>query len=245
MIILISGAKYTGKTLLAKRLSERYQIPYESIDFVKQGLVLGDKYMEQCVENNDNALLETVWFVLENKIQNYMDRGESVVMEGDYLSPQKVRLLNDAGVLSMHLLFSPEYIEKNYDTIIKYRQLDLNMSNVCMENNQVANIHLENKYMENAQTKNKQIENGHIENNQVANKQTENVYVENTYTENATMENMPTKILEKNISKNDMLEENRILKDRCSDEVVSYFMFQENFENEMDLVCDLLDCMRP
>ena len=48
-----------------------------------------------------------------------------------------------------------------------------------------------------------------------------------------------------NMPLNNMLEENRILKDSCADEVVPYFMFQEDYESEMDLVCELIDCMIP
>ena len=38
MIILIAGASYVGKTLLAQRLLEKYKIPYLSIDHLKMGL---------------------------------------------------------------------------------------------------------------------------------------------------------------------------------------------------------------
>lgn len=39
MIILISGASHTGKTLLAQRLLEKYHYPYVSIDHLKMGLI--------------------------------------------------------------------------------------------------------------------------------------------------------------------------------------------------------------
>jgi len=39
MIILITGASHTGKTLLAQRLLEKYQYPYLSIDHLKMGLI--------------------------------------------------------------------------------------------------------------------------------------------------------------------------------------------------------------
>ena len=39
MIILITGASHTGKTLLVQRLLERYQYPYLSIDHLKMGLI--------------------------------------------------------------------------------------------------------------------------------------------------------------------------------------------------------------
>ena len=39
MIILISGASHTGKTVLAQRLLEKYNYPYLSIDHLKMGLI--------------------------------------------------------------------------------------------------------------------------------------------------------------------------------------------------------------
>ena len=39
MIILITGASHTGKTLFAQRLLEKYQYPYLSIDHLKMGLI--------------------------------------------------------------------------------------------------------------------------------------------------------------------------------------------------------------
>lgn len=40
MIILITGASHTGKTLVAQKLLENYQYPILSIDLLKMGLAL-------------------------------------------------------------------------------------------------------------------------------------------------------------------------------------------------------------
>ena len=39
MVILITGASHTGKTLLAQRLLEKHHIPYLSVDHLKMGLI--------------------------------------------------------------------------------------------------------------------------------------------------------------------------------------------------------------
>ena len=39
MVVLITGASHTGKTLLAQKLLEKYKIPYLSIDHLKMGLI--------------------------------------------------------------------------------------------------------------------------------------------------------------------------------------------------------------
>ena len=39
MIILITGASHTGKTVLSQKLLEKYRYPYLSIDHLKMGLI--------------------------------------------------------------------------------------------------------------------------------------------------------------------------------------------------------------
>ena len=39
MIILITGASHTGKTVLAQRMLEKYGYPYMSVDHLKMGLI--------------------------------------------------------------------------------------------------------------------------------------------------------------------------------------------------------------
>ncbi len=39
MIVLITGASHTGKTLLAQRMLEKYKYPCLSLDLLKMGLI--------------------------------------------------------------------------------------------------------------------------------------------------------------------------------------------------------------
>ncbi len=39
MIIIITGASHTGKTVLAQKVLEKYKYPYLSIDLLKMGLI--------------------------------------------------------------------------------------------------------------------------------------------------------------------------------------------------------------
>ena len=39
MVIIITGASHTGKTILAQRLLEKYKYTYISIDLIKMGLI--------------------------------------------------------------------------------------------------------------------------------------------------------------------------------------------------------------
>jgi len=201
MIILISGASHTGKTMLAKRLCERYQIPYKNIEYIKQHMLLSADSdginVGNALESNKYVLSENVWFIVENIVRDGLEKGEGMVLDGNFLPPHRVRALDDVGVISMHLIFTPEYIEKNYDVILKHRKEE-------------SSIHDDGDILQ-------------IMSN----------------------EGILKESISKNISKEAMLAENNTLKNSCADEVVSYFMFQENHESEMDLVCELIDCMRP
>ena len=71
MIILITGASHTGKTLLAQRMLEKYGYPYLSIDHLKMGLIRSSK--TELTPEDDDALTE------------YLYAGEQVVLiDHDY-----------------------------------------------------------------------------------------------------------------------------------------------------------------
>lgn len=54
MVILISGASHTGKTLLAQKLMEQYRYPVLSIDLLKMGLIRSGQ--TELTPENDNLL---------------------------------------------------------------------------------------------------------------------------------------------------------------------------------------------
>ena len=53
MIILITGASHTGKTVLAQKLLEKYKYSYLSIDHLKMGLIRSKN-----TENNQIPIIE-------------------------------------------------------------------------------------------------------------------------------------------------------------------------------------------
>ena len=55
MIILITGASHTGKTVLAQKLLEKYKYPYLSIDHLKMGLIRSG-YTKLTPEDDKNSM---------------------------------------------------------------------------------------------------------------------------------------------------------------------------------------------
>ena len=57
MIILITGASHTGKTLLAQKMLEKYKYPYLSIDHLKMGLIRCLAMSENYIENHFGEII--------------------------------------------------------------------------------------------------------------------------------------------------------------------------------------------
>ena len=68
MIILITGASHTGKTLLAQKMLEKYKYPYLSIDHLKMGLIRNGN--TELTPEDDNDLTEYLWPIVKEIIKN-------------------------------------------------------------------------------------------------------------------------------------------------------------------------------
>lgn len=67
MVILITGASHTGKTLLAQRLLEQCKYPYLSADHLKMGLIRsGQTALTPC---DDDRLTEYLWPIVREIIK--------------------------------------------------------------------------------------------------------------------------------------------------------------------------------
>ena len=118
MILLLSGASHTGKTLLAQRLMERYHIPYLSIDHLKMGLIRSGK--TQLTPMDDDLLTDYLWPILREMVKTAIENGQSLIIEGCYIpvhwakdfSPEYLRHIRFCC-----LILSRRYIENNFDRI--------------------------------------------------------------------------------------------------------------------------------
>ena len=83
MIILITGASHTGKTLLAQQLLEKYKYPYLSIDHLKMGLIRSG-YTDLTPEE-DSELTAYLWPVVREMIKTAIENGQNLIVEGCYI----------------------------------------------------------------------------------------------------------------------------------------------------------------
>jgi hypothetical protein len=67
MVILIGGAGCVGKTLMAQKLLEIYQMPYLSIDHLKTGIFRSCPDCGFTPESQDEIIAEKLWPIIKAK----------------------------------------------------------------------------------------------------------------------------------------------------------------------------------
>lgn len=118
MIILISGASHTGKTLLAQKLLEKYRYPYLSQDHLKMGLIRS-KNTELTVYD-DEALTPYLWNITREIIKTAVENKQNLIIEGCYIpfDWQKDFCSNYLkNIKYICLIMTEKYIENNFDII--------------------------------------------------------------------------------------------------------------------------------
>lgn len=83
MIIIITGASHTGKTLLAQRLLEKYKYPYISIDHLKMGLIRSGNI--DLTPEDDIELIGYLWPIIREMIKTAIENEQNLIVEGCYV----------------------------------------------------------------------------------------------------------------------------------------------------------------
>ena len=121
MIILITGASHTGKTLLAQRMLEKYKYPYLSIDHLKMGLIRSG--YTTLTSEDDDALTDYLWPVIREMIKTAVENEQNLIVEGCYI-PSDWRTDFDEWYLPfirfICLAMTEEYIDHHFDEIIAH-----------------------------------------------------------------------------------------------------------------------------
>ena len=121
MIILITGASHTGKTLLAHKMLEKYKYPYLSIDHLKMGLVRSGN--TDLTPEDDDALTEYLWPIVREIIKTAIENRQNLIVEGCYIPfcwrrDFKERYLSSISFIC--LAMSERYIENHFGEIIEH-----------------------------------------------------------------------------------------------------------------------------
>lgn len=118
MIIIITGASHTGKTVLAQKLLEKYRYPYVSIDHIKMGLIRSG--MTCLTPDDDEELTEYLWPIVREMIKTAIENKQNMIIEGCYVPFDWRRdfdkeYLNDIKFIC--LAMTEKYIENHFEDI--------------------------------------------------------------------------------------------------------------------------------
>ena len=83
MVILITGASHTGKTVLAQKLLEKHHYPYISIDHLKMGLIRSGN--TDLTPEDDDKLTDYLWPVAREMIKTAIENCQNLIIEGCYI----------------------------------------------------------------------------------------------------------------------------------------------------------------
>ena len=142
MIILITGASHTGKTLLAQKLLEKYKYPYLSIDHLKMGLIRSGQ--TELTPYDDDNLTAYLWDILKEMIKTAVENNQNLIVEGCYI-PFDWQDSFDADYLSqikyICLVMSESYINRRFSDIVscgnvieKRLSNDINIEEIKQDN---------------------------------------------------------------------------------------------------------------
>lgn len=121
MIVLITGASHTGKTLLAQKMLEKYHYPYLSIDHLKMGLIRSGN--TDLTPEDDDALTEYLWPIIREIVKTAIENRQNLIVEGCYIPFDWRRDFDERYFPSIRficLAMTRNYIENHFDEIIDH-----------------------------------------------------------------------------------------------------------------------------
>ena len=83
MVVIITGASHTGKTLLSQRMLEKYKFPYLSIDHLKMGLIRSGN--TKLTPEDDDQLTTYLWPIVCEMIKTAIENKQNLIVEGCYI----------------------------------------------------------------------------------------------------------------------------------------------------------------
>ncbi|MBP3503929.1 MAG: adenylate kinase [Bacilli bacterium] len=122
MIIIISGASHTGKTLLAQKLLEKYNYPYLSIDHLKMGLIRSNNTF-LTPYSSDDELTNYLWPIVSEIIKTAIENKQNLIVEGCYIPCNYKDDFDELylkNIKEYFLIMTEKYINNYFDKIINY-----------------------------------------------------------------------------------------------------------------------------
>ncbi|MCM1008628.1 MAG: ATP-binding protein [Ruminococcus flavefaciens] len=118
MVVIITGASHTGKTVLAQRLLEQYLFPYLSVDHLKMGLIRSKQ--TNLTPEDDKKLEPYLWSIIKEIIKTAIENNQNLIIEGCYIPFDWRKDFSKVYLKSISyicLIMTTEYIQRNIANI--------------------------------------------------------------------------------------------------------------------------------
>ena len=118
MIIIVTGASHSGKTVLAQRMLEKYKYPYLSIDHLKMGLIRSGN--TDLTPEDDDDLEGYLWPIVREMIKTAIENKQNLIVEGCYIPYDWRRDFTDeylSEIKFICLAMTNEYIDAHFADI--------------------------------------------------------------------------------------------------------------------------------
>lgn len=118
MVVLITGASHTGKTMQAQKLLEKYKYPYVSIDLLKMGLIRSKN--TNLTPEDDDELEVYLWPIIREMIKTVIENKQNLVIEGSYIPYNWNEDFSEEYLSEIRyycLVMSRKYIEQHFSDI--------------------------------------------------------------------------------------------------------------------------------
>ena len=118
MVIILTGASHTGKTLLAQRMLEQFHYPYVSIDHIKMGLIRSG--YTALTPEDDDALTDYLWPVIREMVKTAVENRQNLIIEGCYIPFDWRNDFSEEYLQSIRfvcLAMTDRYIDAHFDEI--------------------------------------------------------------------------------------------------------------------------------
>lgn len=118
MVIFITGASHTGKTVLAQKVLEKYKFPYLSIDHLKMGLIRSGQ--THLTPEDDEELEDYLWPIVREMVKTAIENKQNLVVEGCYIPLDWRKDFEETYLAEIKfccLVMSERYIRNHFDQI--------------------------------------------------------------------------------------------------------------------------------
>lgn len=121
MVVFITGASHTGKTLLAQRVLEKYHFPYLSVDHLKMGLIRSGQ--TDLTPEDDRELEDYLWPIVREIARTAVENKQNLVIEGCYIPFSWRGDFTEAELADIRftcLVMTERYIRAHFDDIKRH-----------------------------------------------------------------------------------------------------------------------------